>query len=131
MQTLPTPEKMAALVSGVTRTMCGLTFEPDQKSDGVGLRWRTALLPIPGDRPLTVGISSDERGCSELGAAMFAIPRDQVDSSMMNDSLCELLNMTAGLLKSVMSLNQALGLPGSSPARRRRRRRRRARRWWS
>jgi hypothetical protein len=42
---------------------------------------------------------------------MFAIPREQVDSAMMNDSLCELLNMTAGLLKSVMALNQALGLP--------------------
>jgi len=30
---------------------------------------------------------------------------------MMNDALCELVNMTAGLLKSLMSLNQALGLP--------------------
>jgi hypothetical protein len=30
---------------------------------------------------------------------------------MMDDSLCELVNMTAGLLKSAMSLNQALGLP--------------------
>ena len=30
---------------------------------------------------------------------------------MMNDALCELVNMTAGLLKSVMALNQSLGLP--------------------
>jgi hypothetical protein len=102
---------MASLVSGVTKTMCGLVFEPDQVADSSSLRWRTAVLPIPGDRPLTVGLSSDEAGISALSAAMFAIPRDQVDSSMMNDSLCELVNMTAGLLKSVMSLNQALGLP--------------------
>ena len=42
---------------------------------------------------------------------MFACPPGEVDSAMMNDSLCELVNMTAGLLKSAMSLNQALGLP--------------------
>jgi hypothetical protein len=102
---------MASLVSGVTKTMCGLTFEPDARADTSALRWRTAVLPIPGERPLTVGLSSDESGIGELSAAMFAVPRDQVDSSMMNDSLCELVNMTAGLLKSVLSLNQQLGLP--------------------
>jgi hypothetical protein len=102
---------MASLVSGVTKTMCGLTFEPDGQTDTSSLRWRTAVLPIPGERPITVGLSSDERGIGELSAAMFAVPRDQVDSAMMNDSLCELVNMTAGLLKSVLSLNQSLGLP--------------------
>jgi hypothetical protein len=111
MQPLPTPDKLASLVSGVTETMCGLTFEPDQAGDGTALAWRTAVLPITGERPLTVGLSSDEHGLGELSAAMFAVPRDQVDSSMMNDSLCELVNMTAGLLKSVLALNQALGLP--------------------
>jgi hypothetical protein len=111
MQPLPTPEKLASLVSGVTKTMCGLTFEADARADTSALRWRTAVLPIPGARPLTVGLSSDEVGIGELSAAMFAVPREQVDSSMMNDSLCELVNMTAGLLKSVLSLNQSLGLP--------------------
>jgi len=111
MQPLPTPEKMASLVSGVTKTMCGLTFEPDLGASSKELRWRTAVLPIPGERPLTVGLSSDENGLSILSAAMFAVEKGEVDSSMMNDSLCELVNMTAGLLKSVMSLNQALGLP--------------------
>ena len=111
MQPLPTPDKLANLVSGVTQTMCGITFEPDQSTDGTALAWRTAVLPITGERPLTVGLSSDENGLGELSAAMFAVPRDQVDSSMMNDSLCELVNMTAGLLKSVLALNQALGLP--------------------
>jgi hypothetical protein len=102
---------MATLVSGVTQTMCGLTFEPDHAADSSALRWRTAVLPIPGERPLTVGISSDQESLSYLSAAMFALPKEEVDSSMMNDSLCEIVNMTAGLLKSVMSLNQALGLP--------------------
>jgi hypothetical protein len=102
---------MASLVSGVTKTMCGLTFEPDHSADHGAFRWRTAVLPIPGDRPLTVGISSDQASLSALSAAMFSLPKEEVDSSMMNDSLCEIVNMTAGLLKSVMSLNQALGLP--------------------
>jgi hypothetical protein len=102
---------MAALVSGVTQTMLGLTFVPDGATGHRQLSWRTAVLPIAGARPLTVGLSSDQIGCSQLSAAMFACPKEQVDQNMMNDALCELVNMTAGLLKSLMSLNQALGLP--------------------
>jgi len=111
MTTLPPPEKMASLVSGVTQTMLGLTFVPDDAKTHRDLAWRTAVLPIAGERPLTVGLSSDQSGCSRLSAAMFACPQGDVDQTMMNDALCELVNMTAGLLKSVMSLNQALGLP--------------------
>ena len=114
MPTLPPPEKMASLVSGVTETMLGLTFVPDSVAgirEPRDLTWRTAVLPIAGEHPLTVGLSSDRIGCSALSAAMFACPSEEVDQNMMNDALCELVNMTAGLLKSVMSLNQALGLP--------------------
>ena len=111
MNALPCPETMASLVSGVTETMLGLTFTPDEAKGPRELAWRTAVLPIAGRRPLTIGLSSDEGGCSRLSAAMFACPAEQVDQAMMNDALCELVNMTAGLLKSVMSLDQALGLP--------------------
>ena len=111
MKPLPTPDKMAALVSGVTQTMLGLTFVPDAARGHDLLRWRTAVLPIAGQQPLTVGLSTDQNGCSQLSAAMFACPQDEVDQTMMNDALCELVNMTAGLVKSVLSLNQALGLP--------------------
>jgi len=111
MNPLPPAEKMASLVSGVTQTMLGLTFVPDDAKGHRDLSWRTAVLPIAGERPITVGLSSDQRGCSHLSAAMFACSPAEVDQNMMNDALCELVNMTAGLLKSVMSLNQALGLP--------------------
>ncbi len=112
MNELPPPQRMAELVSGVTRTLLGLTFRPDSNaSPWSSLVWRTAILPMPGDRPLTVGLSSDERGCSILSAAMFSCAPDQVDAAMMNDALCELVNMTAGLIKSHMALNQLLGLP--------------------
>lgn len=103
---------MASLVSGVTQTMLGLTFVPDaERVPSPRLVWRTALLPIAGERPLTVGLSTDETGCSRLSAAMFSCAPGEVDQAMMNDSLCELVNMTAGLLKSALSLDQALGLP--------------------
>jgi hypothetical protein len=35
---------------------------------------------------------------------------------MLSDALCELVNMTAGLLKSSLKLEQALGLPRIVPS---------------
>ena len=111
---LPSADALARLVSNITETMFGISFEP-VFSPSPDLIWRTVLLPIPGKHPLTVGLSSDRRGCAQLGSAMFQVPVDTVDPSMMDDSLCELANMTAGLLKSTLSLDQALGLPKVIP----------------
>ncbi len=117
MPTLPPPEKMAAVVSGVTQTMLGLTFHADPGGKPWSeLVWRAAVLPIPGARPLTVGLSSDEPGCTALSAAMFQVPHRDVSDDMLSDSLCELVNMTAGLLKTQLKLEQALGLPRVVPA---------------
>lgn len=117
MSLLPPPEKMASIVSGVTETMLGLTFAPDGSSSGWNdLVWRGAVLPIPGARPLTVGLSSDQSGCTALAAAMFQVPPKEVSDDMLSDSLCELVNMTAGLLKSHLKLEQLLGLPKITPA---------------
>jgi hypothetical protein len=116
MSMLPPPEKMAQVVSGVTQTMLGLTFHPEiDERPWDQLVWRAAVLPIPGSRPLTVGLSSDQRGCSSLSAAMFQVPTGEVSDEMMSDALCELVNMTAGLLKSQLKLDQALGLPRVVP----------------
>jgi hypothetical protein len=116
MPTLPPPEKMAAVVSGVTETMLGLTFKPDaEDAPWSHLVWRAAVLPIPGAYPLTVGLSSDRPGCEQLGSKMFQVPVNEVSDDMLSDSLCELVNMTAGLLKSHLQLEQALGLPKVMP----------------
>jgi hypothetical protein len=107
---------MAAIVSGVTETMLGLTFNPDpDDSSWTQLVWRAAVLPITGAVPITVGLSSDRPGCEALGARMFRVPPDQVSDAMLSDSLCELVNMTAGLLKSHLQLAQPLGLPRVLP----------------
>lgn len=116
MSMLPPPEKLAQVVSGVTQTMLGLTFRPDaDPSPWSHLVWRSAVLALPGARPLTVGLSSDEPGCNALSARMFQVPVAEVSSDMMSDALCELVNMTAGLLKSQLALEQALGLPRVVP----------------
>lgn len=108
---LPDPEKLAALVSNVTQTMCGISFGIAQPGDAAVLCWRMALLKLAGSRPLRVALYSDERGCIALGSALFDCPPESLDSGMIDDSLCELLNMAAGQLKGALALDQALGLP--------------------
>ena len=113
---IPSPMKLAKLVSNVTETMLGISFEPVVPQEPTPqLTWRTVMLPIPGKHPITVGLSSDESGCVRLSSAMFQVTNAEVDSTMMNDSLMELVNMTAGLVKSTLSLDQSLGLPRVVP----------------
>ena len=108
---------MASVVSGVTETMLGLTFSAAQGGQPWNeLVWRAAVLPIPGARPLTVGLSSDQPGCVTLAAKMFQLEPGEVADDMLSDALCELVNMTAGLLKSNLKLEQALGLPRLVPS---------------
>jgi CheY-specific phosphatase CheX len=114
---LPPPEKMARIVSNVTETMLGITFEAvPSAAAATNLTWRTVMLPITGKVSLTVGLSSDEQGCIKLGSAMFSVQPKDVDQEMMNDALKELVNMTAGLIRTTLSLDQALGLPKVVPA---------------
>lgn len=112
MKPMPKAERLAALVSNVTETMLGISFAA---SEGVqahpSLNWRTAIMLVDGPRPVSVGLSSDETGCAKLAAAMFGCKPDGVDVGMMNDALRELVNMTAGLLKREMALDQALTVP--------------------
>ncbi|MBM4244781.1 MAG: chemotaxis protein CheX [Deltaproteobacteria bacterium] len=111
MNRLETAE-MARIVSQVTEPVLGLTFtEAAHPQSEIGPDWRTAALPIAGGTPLTVAVAADDACCRTLSATMFAAKTDVVDDAMMADTLCELVNMTAGLLKSAMRIDQALGLP--------------------
>jgi hypothetical protein len=106
------PKRLAEIVSAVTENMLGLSFMPDVAgSPWSSLVWRTAVLPIPGGRPLTVGLSSDERGCIALSAAMFGCSPSTIDAAMMDDALCELVNITAGLLKKELAITPSPALP--------------------
>jgi hypothetical protein len=108
---LPSPDKLAALVSSVTETMCGLSFAAAGAPEGFTPQWRTAALAIGGAKPILVALSADQASCSAIGAAMFGCPADTIDSGMAEDVLRELVNMTAGQIKRVLMLDEALGLP--------------------
>jgi len=112
MRPLPDSKVLAQLVTSVTKTMLGIVFQAvDSKLPSRPQQWRTAMLPIPGARPLTVGLSSDDASCRALCAKMFDCGIESVDAEMVDDSLRELTNMTAGLVKTSLALDQRLGLP--------------------
>jgi CheY-specific phosphatase CheX len=90
--------------------MLGLTFRPAISTMPIE-RWRTVALVIPGKRPVTVAISSDRRGCAALASAMLGMAEDDLGVDMIDDFMRELVNMTAGQIKTELSLDQALGLP--------------------
>jgi hypothetical protein len=116
MTELPDAELLATLVSNVTETMCGISFCPESSPVDEGAHsWRVASLPISGERPLRVILSSDQKGCEGLGSALLHFPADELESDMIDDSLCELLNMAAGQIKRALSIDQALGLPKIVP----------------
>jgi hypothetical protein len=112
MKQLPPSERLAVLVSNVTQTMLGISFAPCLGAQAhPDPCWHTAVMLIDGARPLTVGLSSSQEGCLALTAALLSCPASAVDPAMINDALCELVNMTAGLLKMEMAIDQALSLP--------------------
>jgi len=112
MKQLPPSDRLAVLVSNVTQTMLGISFAPSLGDHAhPDPCWRTAVMLVDGARPLTVGLSSSQEGCLALTAALFSCPVSAVDAAMIDDALCELVNMTAGLLKMEMALDQALSLP--------------------
>ena len=115
MTELPSPEALARLVSGVTSTMFGMSFslaEPLEEAPWTNSpTWHTAILPIGGSRPLTVAVSSDHVGAQALSCAMFSIPIEEFEASMIDDSLGEIVNIVAGQVKRLLGVNHALGLP--------------------
>jgi hypothetical protein len=103
---------LASLLSEVTSTMLGLPFVAAEGEERIELLcWRSAVLPIGQGEMLQVALASDERGCALLGSKMFQIELADVDASIIDDTLRELVNMTAGMIKRALGADMALGLP--------------------
>lgn len=98
------------MVNSVTTTMMNVKFA---LAGGAGQRvaFRRAVLPIPGKTSVSVVLACDESSCRQLGAKLFCVTPKEVDVTMIEDTLRELANITAGQVKRAMSLDQALGLP--------------------
>lgn len=110
MSDFPSADKLAAMVNSVTTTMMDIKFRLVAKPNPIDT-YRRAILPIPGTVPVSVVVASDKPSCEVLGSRMFMVNLKEVDLSMIDDTLRELANITAGQLKRAMSLDQALGLP--------------------
>ncbi len=117
MNELPTPETLADLICEATQNMWGvpLTLVGEASTAGSGTspasHSRMVLLEVSGAPTLSIVVASDEAGGTALGGVMFACPRDEVSTPMIDDSLCELANILAGQLKTLMAPAHVLGLP--------------------
>jgi CheY-specific phosphatase CheX len=115
MSKLPDPETLAALVSNVTRTMCGVTFAPgDEMARGESICRRMAMIPLRGDPNVTVVVASDAQGSRALGAAFFGRQPADITQQMADDAISELLNMVAAQISNALGSTHKLGLPSST-----------------
>jgi hypothetical protein len=109
---LPDALTLARLVSNVTEIACGATFAPaDSAARGQSICSRMVLIPIRGERDISVVLSCDGAGGQALGAALRACPSNQLTPSMIDDAIAELLNMVAGQIQTALDIDQPLGLP--------------------
>jgi CheY-specific phosphatase CheX len=99
------------MVNSVTTTMMNVKFALAGGSAARRVAFRRAVLPIPGTTPVSVVLACDEISCRALGAKLFCVKPGEVDVGMIEDTLRELANITAGQVKRAMALDQALGLP--------------------
>ena len=98
------------MVNAVTTTMMNVRFVLAPATRDI-TPFRRAVLPIPGIIPVAVVVTGDMASCQLLGARLFSMTPADVDVSMMEDTLRELANITAGQVKRAMSIDAALGLP--------------------
>jgi hypothetical protein len=105
-------DRLTAAVNDVAVTMLGLSFVREPSSDVASdLVHRVAVLPIPGPRPVTLALATDAAGCESIGARLFGCAVADLTRAMIDDALQEVANMAAGRLRSMLALDQALGLP--------------------
>lgn len=116
MRDLPTPQTVASLVSEAAENMWGVPFTLvegalAESANGNGAHSHAVLLEMSGANNLSVVVSSDDAGGAALGGIMFSCDREEVSMGMIDDSLCELANILAGQLKTLMAPTHTLGLP--------------------
>jgi hypothetical protein len=101
-------DRIATSLSRITTPMMGRTFRASTSARPEP--WRAGVLRIAGARPLTIALSSDRDGCAKLAAAMLKCDERELELRMIDDFLRELVNMTAGVIRTELRLDQELGL---------------------
>lgn len=115
MVAIPDDDTLIGVFHNITSTMLGLDAQSSDAlptaADKKSVLYCTGVLPMPGPTPITVAVSSDLQGCTQLAAALFAVDPTDVEIDMIGDTIAELSNMFAGQLKGFLNLSQNLGLP--------------------
>jgi chemotaxis phosphatase CheX-like protein len=105
-------ESLASLVTSVTATMCDVKFNPwDPMARGESLAGKMVLLPLEGERKISIVLAYDVRGGRALASKLFRLAPDQLSSDLIDDAVRELLNMVAGQVSRSLKIDQRLGLP--------------------
>lgn len=108
----PSLELLESLVSQVSECVFGLALQQEPGADDPELRWRAAALTVPGrDRQLCIAISSDRANCERMAVSMLSCAPEQLDQAMIEDVLCELVNVVGGHLKAMLGVDEPLSLP--------------------
>jgi hypothetical protein len=105
-------ESLASLVTSVTEAMCEVKFNPwDPMARGESLAGKMVLLPLEGERKISIVLAYDARGGRALASKLFRLTPDQLSSDLIDDAVRELLNMVAGQVSRSLKIDQRLGLP--------------------
>ena len=105
-------EEIADVVSRVTETFCGATFESwDPLARGESLSGRILVMALEGPRPIRIALACDSRGGRLLAAAVFRIAHEAVTPQKIDDAITQLLSVVADQVQQVLGVHQPLGTP--------------------
>ena len=108
---MPDAATLARLVNVVTSTMFGVNFQVARDPVDPKRYTRMAAIAIGGPHPLRVALASDDESCGKLCSRLFGCPPDKLEPWMIDDQLCELVNMAAGQIKTAVAPEMALTVP--------------------
>jgi hypothetical protein len=113
MSKLPSSEALANLVNEAVENMWGvpLTYLAETTGQSHSVHSRMVRLDVSGAPGIAVVVSSDEAGGEALGGVMFSCSREELSPSMVEDSLCELANILAGQIKTLIAPDHLMSLP--------------------
>jgi hypothetical protein len=102
-------DAVAAVVLELIQGMLGIEGVLHVEAGLPAPSWRTASIAIRGDHGL-VAVSADPRSCCLLTAAMLS-REPEYDPVLIDEVLCELANIIAGQIATLMAIDDDLDRP--------------------
>jgi len=86
-------------LTAVISKMAGLSFDVLSSENDNSFDEITALMSLNGKYHGILFISADEKSMRTICSFMTGVPKDEITRNEIEDTLCELVNMTAGNAK--------------------------------